>query len=69
MNFNNDLGASSPKDGICQRLGMNEYLISDAQAYKYISFHKDKNPQAVFVGENFGCIHFSLGIIHDENNK
>ena len=56
--YNPNLGYPNDKGGVCNRIGMNERLISDAQAHTYIAFHKDNNPQSVSVGENFGCVKY-----------
>ena len=61
--WDNQYGHGGEENGNCSRLGMNDLIISDALSFKYISFHKNGNPQAVLTGKNFGCINF------EQNNK
>ena len=58
INWDNTVGFSGEEHGNCNRLGMNDLLISDSISLKYIAFHKSHNPQAVSTGKNFSCVHY-----------
>lgn len=60
IHFDNRQGWGSEKEGVCNRLGSNQLLPTDVHFNRFISFHLDHNPQVVFVGEDFGCVHHEV---------
>lgn len=65
--FDSEQGSEGTDNGACTRLGMNQLIITDAIRKRHISFHNMQNPQVVFVGEDFGCVHFEKNEREKEN--